>query len=94
MKEKEKMSNKYKRVRPSDFHLIGVQGGGSITFSSSESKRNMMGVSGPDDEAMEAALGLGGLGELADLTVSNEADPLTYDVSLVYVWILHVTVFM
>ncbi|KAK3093263.1 hypothetical protein FSP39_013411 [Pinctada imbricata] len=57
----------------------GVQG--SITFSSSESKRNVMGVSGPDDEAIEAALGLGGLGELADLTVSNEADPLTYDIS-------------
>lgn len=39
----------------------------------------MMGVLGSDDDALEAALGLG---ELAGLTVSNEADSLTYDVSI------------
>lgn len=39
----------------------------------------MMGVLGNDDDALEAALGLG---ELAGLTVSNDADALTYDVSM------------
>lgn len=38
----------------------------------------MMGVLGNDDDALEAALGLG---ELAGLTVSNDADALTYDIS-------------
>lgn len=37
----------------------------------------VLGVPGEDD-ALEAALGLG---DLAGLTVNNEADPLTYDVS-------------
>lgn len=37
----------------------------------------MMGVIGNDDDALEAALGLG---ELADLTINNEADSLAYDV--------------
>jgi striatin 1/3/4 len=31
-----------------------------------------------EDDALEAALGLG---DLAGLTVNNEADPLSYDVS-------------
>lgn len=39
----------------------------------------MMGVLGNDDDALEAALGLG---ELAGLTVSNDADSLAYDVRL------------
>ena len=34
---------------------------------------------GPEDDALEAALGLG---ELAGLTVNNEADPLSYDVGI------------
>lgn len=55
----------------------GVQGGGSISFPA-PSKRPIGGVPGADDEALEAALGLG---ELAGLTVANEADPLNYDVS-------------
>ena len=38
----------------------------------------VIGVPGEDD-AIEAALGLG---DLAGLTVNNEADPLTYDVSI------------
>lgn len=38
----------------------------------------MIGMPGPDDDALEAALGLG---ELAGLTVNNEAEPLSYDVS-------------
>ena len=37
----------------------------------------MVGVPGPEDEALEAVLGLG---DLAGLTVNNEADPLSYDV--------------
>ena len=39
----------------------------------------MLGVAGPEDDALEAALGLG---ELADLTVNNDVDPLNYDVSM------------
>lgn len=35
-------------------------------------------MSGADDDALEAALGLG---DLASLTITNEADPLSYDVS-------------
>ena len=34
---------------------------------------------GADDDALEAALGLG---DLASLTITNEADPLSYDVSV------------
>lgn len=41
-------------------------------------RHNLSGVPGPEDEALEAVLGLG---ELAGLTVNNEADPLSYDVS-------------
>ena len=36
---------------------------------------------GADDDALEAALGLG---DLASLTITNEADPLSYDVSLLH----------
>ncbi|XP_052832814.1 striatin isoform X2 [Octopus bimaculoides] len=42
------------------------------------SKRPMIGVPGAENEALEAALGLG---ELAGLTVANEADPQAYDIS-------------
>ncbi len=42
------------------------------------SPKGMIGMPGPDDDALEAALGLG---ELAGLTVNNEAEPLSYDVS-------------
>lgn len=56
---------------------IGVQGGGSLPFSSGGSRKQMMGgVAGPDEDALEAL----GLGELAGLTPSNEADPVTYDI--------------
>lgn len=41
----------------------------------------MGGVAGPDEDALEAL----GLGELAGLTPSNEADPVTYDVSYLYI---------
>ena len=40
-------------------------------------RRPMIGIG--DEESIEAALGLG---ELAGLTVSNEADALSYDVSM------------
>lgn len=60
-----------------NFNDNGVQGGGSISFPA-PSKRPIGGVPGADDEALEAALGLG---ELAGLTVANEADPLNYDIS-------------
>ena len=36
---------------------------------------------GADDDALEAALGLG---DLASLTITNEADPLSYDVSCLH----------
>ncbi|XP_029650819.1 striatin isoform X6 [Octopus sinensis] len=55
----------------------GVQGSGSISFPA-PSKRPMIGVPGAENEALEAALGLG---ELAGLTVANEADPQAYDIS-------------
>lgn len=42
------------------------------------SKEVMVMPGGPDDDALEAALGLG---DLAGLTINNEADPLSYDVS-------------
>eukprot|EP00106_Octopus_bimaculoides_P021342 XP_014788784.1 PREDICTED: striatin-3-like isoform X6 [Octopus bimaculoides] len=46
--------------------------------SQTPSKRPMIGVPGAENEALEAALGLG---ELAGLTVANEADPQAYDIS-------------
>ncbi|KAJ8313270.1 hypothetical protein KUTeg_009187 [Tegillarca granosa] len=59
-----------------DIDDMGVQGGGSLPFSSGGSRKQMMGgVAGPDEDALEAL----GLGELAGLTPSNEADPVTYD---------------
>ncbi|ELT95266.1 hypothetical protein CAPTEDRAFT_227918 [Capitella teleta] len=42
------------------------------------SKDVMVLPGGPDDDALEAALGLG---ELAGLTINNEADPLSYEIS-------------
>lgn len=46
----------------------------ALTFPPSSGKSFIMGT----DEALENELGLG---ELAGLTVANEADSLTYDVS-------------
>lgn len=46
----------------------------ALTFPPSSGKSFIMGT----DEALENELGLG---ELAGLTVANEADTLTYDVS-------------
>lgn len=46
-----------------------------LTFPPTSGKAFIMGT----DEAMESELGLG---ELAGLTVANEADSLAYDVSL------------
>ncbi|XP_029650816.1 striatin-3 isoform X3 [Octopus sinensis] len=62
---------------PEHFDDNGVQGSGSISFPA-PSKRPMIGVPGAENEALEAALGLG---ELAGLTVANEADPQAYDIS-------------
>lgn len=47
----------------------------ALTFPPSSGKSFIMGA----DEALESELGLG---ELAGLTVANEADSLTYDVSI------------
>ena len=49
---------------------LGVQGGGSITFSSSGNQRQII---NSDEDALEAALGLG---ELAGLTPQDESDPV------------------
>lgn len=50
----------------------------ALTFPPSSGKSFIMGP----DEALENEMGLG---ELAGLTVANEADSLSYDVSTVYV---------
>ena len=47
-------------------------------FCTEGGRKGIIGVPGPDEDAIEAALGLG---DLAGLTVNNEADPLSYDVS-------------
>lgn len=47
----------------------------ALTFPPTSGKSFIMGT----DEAMESELGLG---ELAGLTVANEADSLAYDVSM------------
>ncbi|XP_041355161.1 striatin-3-like isoform X3 [Gigantopelta aegis] len=57
----------------------GVQGGGSMPFTPGN-RKPILGVPG-DDDALDEALGLG---ELAGLTVTNEADPMSnmsYDIS-------------
>lgn len=51
----------------------------ALTFPPSSGKSFIMGA----DEALESELGLG---ELAGLTVANEADSLTYDVSSSFVF--------
>ncbi|XP_061167507.1 striatin-3-like isoform X3 [Saccostrea echinata] len=56
-----------------DADEMGIQGGTSIAFPS-ESRKQMIGTD-PDDESLED------LGELADLTVNNEADQNNYDIS-------------
>ena len=43
-------------------------------------KKTVIGVSNNEDD-LEAAIGVG-LGELAEITVNNDADPSNYDVSL------------
>ena len=53
-----------------------LQGGGGLGFSPSP-RKPMLG--GPDEDEFSGALGLG---ELAGLTVTNEADPSNYDVRI------------
>ncbi|XP_046545184.1 striatin-like isoform X5 [Haliotis rubra] len=60
-----------------DIDEMGVQGGGSMPFPSG-SRKPILGMPGADEDALDAALGLG---ELAGLTVTNEADPMSYDIS-------------
>ena len=55
-------------------HLFVCSPVEALTFPPSSGKSFIMGT----DEALESELGLG---ELAGLTVANEADSLTYDVS-------------
>lgn len=55
-----------------------VQGGTPLTFPPG-SRRPLLGPPGNEDDTLEAALGLG---ELASLTVNNEADT-SYDVSII-----------
>ncbi|XP_055957488.1 striatin isoform X2 [Patella vulgata] len=58
---------------------IAVQGNNSIQFSMSNSRKPILGgVAGSDEDALDAALGLG---DLAGLTVTNESDPLCYDIA-------------
>lgn len=59
-------------------YLLSVE---ALTFPPSSGKSFIMGA----DEALESELGLG---ELAGLTVANEADTLTYDVSDSFVFIV------
>lgn len=53
----------------------------ALTFPPSSGKSFIMGA----DEALESELGLG---ELAGLTVANEADSLTYDVSRGFIFVV------
>lgn len=53
----------------------------ALTFPPSSGKSFIMGA----DEALESELGLG---ELAGLTVANEADSLTYDVSSSFIYVV------
>lgn len=53
----------------------------ALTFPPSSGKSFIMGA----DEALESELGLG---ELAGLTVANEADSLTYDVSHGFIFVV------
>ncbi|XP_055957495.1 striatin-3 isoform X9 [Patella vulgata] len=60
-------------------HGDAVQGNNSIQFSMSNSRKPILGgVAGSDEDALDAALGLG---DLAGLTVTNESDPLCYDIA-------------
>eukprot|EP00106_Octopus_bimaculoides_P021341 XP_014788783.1 PREDICTED: striatin-3-like isoform X5 [Octopus bimaculoides] len=72
-----KLKEQYKKECKGKKGSQSVQGSGSISFPA-PSKRPMIGVPGAENEALEAALGLG---ELAGLTVANEADPQAYDIS-------------
>ncbi|XP_015919059.1 striatin-3 isoform X2 [Parasteatoda tepidariorum] len=54
----------------------GVQGGTPLSFPQG-SRRSLLGAPGNEDDSLEACLGLG---ELASLTVNNEADT-SYDIS-------------
>ncbi|XP_064600023.1 striatin-3-like isoform X2 [Liolophura sinensis] len=55
----------------------GVQGNSGGAFPAANRKA-VPGIPGPEDESLEHVLGLG---ELAGLTVNNEADPLNYDIA-------------
>ena len=56
----------------------GIQSGGSMPFQGGN-KKSVIGVSN-NEEDLDAAIDVG-LGELAEITVNNDADPSTYDVS-------------
>lgn len=62
------------------FCLLSVE---ALTFPPSSGKSFIMGA----DEALESELGLG---ELAGLTVANEADSLTYDVSGSFIFVVFI----
>ncbi|XP_025103843.1 striatin-3-like isoform X8 [Pomacea canaliculata] len=62
-------------ARSHDSSDWGVQGGGGLAFTAG-SRKPMLG--GAEDDEFDGALGLG---DLAGLTVSNEADPTNYDIS-------------
>ncbi|XP_067682536.1 striatin-3-like isoform X3 [Haliotis asinina] len=70
-----KLKEQYKKERKGKKN--SVQGGGSMPFPSGP-RKPILGMPGPDEDALDAALGLG---ELAGLTVTNEADPMSYDIS-------------
>ncbi|XP_061167521.1 striatin-3-like isoform X5 [Saccostrea echinata] len=67
----DRLKDQYKKERKGV--KSSIQGGTSIAFPS-ESRKQMIGTD-PDDESLED------LGELADLTVNNEADQNNYDIS-------------
>ncbi|XP_077862092.1 striatin-3-like [Saccoglossus kowalevskii] len=64
--------------RRSDIDLPEEGDGGIMPFDAG-SRRPVVGIIGSDDSAIETTYGLG---DLAGLSVSNEADVLSYDVSL------------
>ncbi|XP_025103842.1 striatin-3-like isoform X7 [Pomacea canaliculata] len=67
------LKEQYKKERKGKKN--SVQGGGGLAFTAG-SRKPMLG--GAEDDEFDGALGLG---DLAGLTVSNEADPTNYDIS-------------
>ncbi|XP_045179934.2 striatin-3-like isoform X7 [Mercenaria mercenaria] len=70
-----KLKEEYKKERKGK-KATGVQSGGNLQ---SGNRKPVIGVNS-NEEDLDAAIGVG-LGELAEITVNNDADPSNYDIS-------------